>query len=185
MGMVTPPLDQFFAFSEADILIQRGDYDGAEAATQRGAEMLDQFKFEDLKFLVEMIQGYIQRERGDYAGSSVGFRAALERINHSVLGGSELYRELPRLNAELAESLVGVGDLERAEKALAEGFKLDPSEPLLWVSKARFQFASGLPQLAQASVNYALAIWKDADPEFYHLNEAQSLEQEIRLSLTD
>jgi tetratricopeptide (TPR) repeat protein len=185
MGMVTPPLDQFFAFSEADILIERRDYDGAEAATQRGAEMLDQFRLEDFKFLVEMIGGFIQRKRGDYPGSSAGFRAALERINHSVLGGSKLYRELPFLNAELAHSLVLDGDLEQAEKALARGFRLDPSEPVLWVSKARFQFASGLPQLAQASVHYALAIWKDADPEYRALNEAQSLEQEIRRSLSE
>ena len=184
-GMVAPPLDKFLAFSEADILIQREDYDGAEAAVQRGAEVIEQFKFEDLKFLIHMLDGFIKRERGDYPGSSAAFRAALDRINHSVLGGSDLYRELPFLNAELAHSLVLGGELDQAEKALAEGFRLDPSEPLLWVNKARFQFASGLPRLAQASVNYALAIWKDADPEYHQLNEALSLEQEIRRSLSD
>jgi len=55
---------------------------------------------------------------------------------------------------------------------------------VLWVSKAHFQFASGLPQLAQASVSYALAIWKDADPEYEELLEALSLEKEIALSLS-
>jgi tetratricopeptide (TPR) repeat protein len=123
------------------------------------------------------------RKTGDYPGSSAAFRATLERINHSVLGGSDMYRQLPALNAELAESLVLGGELDEAEKALAEGFRLDPSEPLLWLNKARFQFASGLPQLAQASVSYALAIWKDADPEYEELIEAQSLEQEIARSL--
>jgi len=185
LGMVAPPMDKFFAFSEADILACRGDYDGAEAAVQRGADIIEQFKLEDMKYLVEMIDGFIKRERGDYPGSSVAFRATLERINHSVIGGSDLYRKLPALNAELADSLVLGGDLDQAEKALAEGFRLDPSEPLLWVNKARFQFASGLPQLAQASVNYALAIWKDADPEYRALNEALSLEQEIRRSLSE
>lgn len=185
LGMVAPPMDQFFAFSEADILIERGDYDAAEAATQRSAGILERFKLEDLKFIVEMIEGFIQRKRGDYPGSSARFRAALERINHSVIGGSDLYRELPFLNAELAHSLVLAGDLDQAEKALAEGFRLDPSEPLLWVNKARFQFASGLPQLAQASVNYALAIWKDADPEYRELQEAQSLEREIARSMEE
>jgi tetratricopeptide (TPR) repeat protein len=183
--MVPPPLDQFFAFSEADILIERGEYDQAEAATQRAAEMLDKFKLEDLKFLVEMIDGFIQRERGDYAASSAGLRAARERINSSVLGGSELYRELPFLSAELAHSLVLGGNLDEAEKALAEGFRLDPSEPLLWLNKARFQLATGLPQLAQASVSYALAIWKDADPDYRAFNEALSLEQEIKQSLSE
>jgi len=184
-GMVAPPLDKFFAFSEADILLQREDYDGAEAAVQRGAEVLEQFKLEDMKFLIDMLDGYIKRERGDYPGSSAAFRATLDRIEHSVLGGSDLYRELPSLNAELAHSLVRAGELDQAENALTEGFRLDPSQPLLWVSKARFQFASGLPQLAQASVHYALAIWKDADPEYDQLNEALRLEQEIRRSLPE
>jgi tetratricopeptide (TPR) repeat protein len=184
-GMVAPPLDKFLAFSEADILLHREDYVGAEAAIQRGAEVIEEFKLEDMKFLIDLIDGYIKRKRGDYPGSSAAFQATLERINHSVLGGSDLYRELPVLNAELAASLILGGDLKQAEKALAEGFRLDPSLPLLWVSKARFQFASGLPQLAQASVNYALAIWKDADPEYHQLKEALSLEQEIRQSLSE
>jgi tetratricopeptide (TPR) repeat protein len=180
LGMVESPMDKFLAFSEADILFHLEDYDGAEAAVQRGAEVIEQFKLEDMKFLIDMIDGFIKRERGDYPGSTAGFRAALERINHSVLGGSDLYRQLPFLYAELAKSLVLGGNLDQAEKALTEGFRLDPSLPLLWVSKARFQFASGLPQLAQASVSYALAIWKDADPEYRELVEALSLEQEIR-----
>ncbi len=184
-GMVAPPLDKFLAFSEADILLHLEDYDGAEAAVQRGVEIIEQFKLEDLKFLSDMMTGFIKRNKGDYPGSSGAFRATLERINHSVLGGSELYRELPALNAELAHSLILAGDLDQAEKALAEGFRLDPSHPALWVNKARLQFASGLPQLAQASVNYALAIWKDADPEYRELIQAQSLEQDIRQSLSD
>jgi len=132
-----------------------------------------------------MIRGYILRKRGDYPGSSAAFEATIERIEHSVLGGSELYRELPTFNAELAHSLVLGGELDQAEDALTEGFRLDPSNPLLWVSKARFQHASGQPQLAQASVSYALAIWKDADPEYFELNKALDLEQEIRQSLSE
>ena len=184
-GMVAPPLDKFLAFSEADILFQREDYDGADAAVQRGAEVIEQFKLEDMKFLIDMLNGYFKRKRGDYPGSAAAFRATLDRINHSVLGGSDLYRELPSFNAELAHSLVLGGELDQAEKALAEGFRLDPSQPLLWVSKARFQFASGQPRLALASVNYALAIWKDADPEYHQLNVALDLEQEITQSLAE
>lgn len=185
LGMVAPPLDQFLAFTEANILVQQGDYDGAEAAVQRGNQVLEQFKLEDMKYLVDMIQGYILRVRGDYPGSSVKLRSALDRIRHSVIGGTELYRELPRLNAELAKSLVLGGELDEAEKALTEGFKLDPSEPLLWVNKARHQLASGLPQMALASVSYALAIWKDADPDYQELIEAQALQQDITASMSN
>ncbi len=183
-GKVGPPLDKFLAFSEADILIQREDYDAAEAAVLRGVEVIEEFRLEDMYFLVDMINGYIMRLRGDYAGSAAAFQATLERVNSSVIGGSELYRELPALNAELAHSLVLGGELDLAEDALTEGFRLDPSHPMLWLSKARFQHASGQPQLAQASVSYALAIWKDADPEYFELNKALDLQQEIRQSLS-
>jgi tetratricopeptide (TPR) repeat protein len=185
LGRVGPPLDKFLAFSEADILFQREDYDAAEAAALRGAEVIEEFKLEDMNFLVDMIRGYILRKRGDYPGSSAAFKATIKRIERSVLGGSDLYRELPAFNAELAHSLVLGGELDLAEDALTDGFRLDPSNPLLWVNKARFQYASGQPQLAQASVSYALAIWKDADPEYFELNKALALEQEIRRSLTE
>lgn len=179
---VAPPLDKFLAFSEADILFRRGDYEGAEAAIQRGAEIIEQFKLEDLKFLMDLIEGFIERKREHYPESATAFRATLERINRSVIAGSELHQELPRISAELAHSLVLAGDLDQAEKALNEGFRLDPSEPLLWLNKARYQLAAGQPQLAQASVSYALAIWKDADPEFRELKNALQLEQEISAS---
>jgi len=87
------------------------------------------------------------------------------------------------LLANLAESLVLTGDLEGAEEALERGFRIDPSEPTLWVSKARFQAASGLPQLARASVQYALAIWKDADPQYREYTRALELSIEIDQSL--
>lgn len=183
-SMVAPPLDKFLAFTEAQILFEQGDYDGAEAALERGSEIIEQFKLEDLKFLRDLINGFILRKRGDYPGSSAAFRGVLERINRSVLGGSELYRELPAFHAELAHSLILGGELDQAEKALDEGFRLDPSNPMLWLNKARLQYASELPQLALASVNYALAIWKDADPEYRDLRTAQSLEQEIKQALS-
>lgn len=183
-GKVAPPLDKFLAFSEADILFQREDYEGVEAAIQRGAEIIEQFKLEDLKFLVDLLHGFIERERGQFPESAGAFRATLERINRSVIAGSELHQEVPRISAELAHSLVLAGELDQAEKALNEGFRLDPSEPLLWLNKARYQLAMGQPELAQASVSYALAIWKDADPEFRELKNARELEQEILSSLS-
>jgi hypothetical protein len=41
-----------------------------------------------------------------------------------------------------------------------------------------------MPQLALASLGYALAFWKDADPEYYEFRKALALEQEIRQSLS-
>ncbi len=65
---------------------------------------------------------------------------------------------------------------------MERGFRLDPSQPQLWVSRARLQGISGAPQLALASVNYALAIWEAADPEYDGLIEAKSLAKEIEVA---
>ena len=183
LGMVPPPMDQFLAFSEAMIMLAGGDIAGAESAIERGAAIIEQFKLEDLKFQIDLLEAYIKRVRGDHAGSAQAYRAALEKIEGSVLGGNDLKLFVPTLYAELAKSLVWSGALDAADEVLDKGFRLDPSEPMLWVSKAHFQFASGLEQLAQASVNYALAIWKDADPEYTEYIDAKELQAEIQKTL--
>ena len=182
LEIVYPPLDQFMAFSEAVLLISKDDYDGAEDALNRGVAIIDQFKFEDMRFQADLLQGFIKRLRGDHTGSAESFLASRKKVERVVSGGYEFGLLLPILHAELARSLVLSGDLEMAEHALDEGFRLDPSEPLLWVARADFQLASGLPQLAQASVNYALAIWKDADPEYSEYARARELEAKIRMN---
>ena len=42
-----------------------------------------------------------------------------------------------------------------------------------------------MPQLALASLSYALAFWKDADPEYHEFREALALEQEINQSISE
>ena len=181
-------MDQFLAFGEATIMLERGDIAGAESAMERGTAIIEKSKFEFLKFQIDLLEAYIKRIRGDHAGSAQAFRAALEKIEGTVhggtvLGGNDLRLFVPTLYAELAKSLVWSGALNTAEEVLDKGFRLDPSEPMLWVSKAHFQFASGLPQLAQASAHYALAIWKDADPEYREYISARELQAEIRKTL--
>ena len=50
---------------------------------------------------------------------------------------------------------------------------------MLWLVKARLQRAKNMPQLALASVNYALAIWKDADDDYIMANRAKALVAEL------
>jgi tetratricopeptide (TPR) repeat protein len=182
-NLVQPPLDKFLAFSEVFLLLEKGDIVGAQRALGEAEELIEQFKLEDLKSQVDFLQGLILRKQEDHPASAASFRAARERIERSVIAGANTNAQLPAFIAELAKSLVLSGDLDAAEEALSEGFRLDPSQPQLWVTKARHQFASGLPRLAQASVNYALAIWKDADPEYKEYRQALELAAEIRQAL--
>ncbi len=183
MDMVQPPLDQFLAFSEAAILVGEKDLDAAEEAVGRGTEIIDQFKLEELRFQVDLLMGFILHYREDHAGAADAFQGALTRIEHSVLVGADVNLILPPLMATLAVCQVMNGDLEAAQRTLDRGLEQDPSEPTLWLAKARYQFESGMHQLALASVNYALAIWKNADPEYREFRRAQELVEGIQAAL--
>lgn len=104
---------------------------------------------------------------------------AIEKINQSVVdSGSQI--DLPQIYAQMARDQTLLGDLTKAEKSIEAGFRLDPSGPMLWVEKARLQQARNMPQMALASVNYALAIWKDADEDYVMRKRAQALVVELQ-----
>jgi len=182
LELVEPPLDEFFAFSEAALLLELGDVEGAWQALARAEEIIDQFKLEYLRPQINMLQGYIHRTENDHVAAAEFFRLAIANVEPSVIG-PDLRAILPDWFAELAKSLVMSENLDGANEALNKGLRLDPSHPVLWVIKARHQFASGLPQQALASVNKALTIWADADPEYREYVWARELEKEIQQSL--
>ena len=76
--------------------------------------------------------------------------------------------------------MVKTADLDAAQRSIDAGLRLDPTEPQLWVVKAELQKAQSMPQLAQASVSYALAIWKDADEDYVFAKQARSLAEELQ-----
>ena len=182
-GMLEPPLDKFLAFAETLLLVEMGELEQAEQALGRGIEIIDQLQFDSIRFQVSLCKSEIQGARGDHAAQTVSIKHGLEQIDRSSLA-AEIYSQwVPELYAALADAQILSGDLESAEESLARGFKLDPSEPNLWSAKARLQEASGMLQLASASVNYALAIWENADPEFVELQEAKALSTEINAAI--
>jgi tetratricopeptide (TPR) repeat protein len=183
LSMLQPPMDQFLAFSEAGIALEERDFEIVIDALARGEAIIDQFKLEDLRFQADILTGFMKRLQGDHAGSAEAFFQARERVSRAVLVGSDVDLLLPPLNANLAKSLTRAGKLDEAAEVLESGFAQDPSEPMLWVSKARFQLASGMPQLAMASIDYALAIWKNADPEYREYRDAVELKAEIETAL--
>jgi tetratricopeptide (TPR) repeat protein len=75
--------------------------------------------------------------------------------------------------------MIHAGELEQAEATLEKGFALDPTHPQLWLARSRLQEAMGATALAQASVNFALAIWKDADPDYRYYIQASELAAEL------
>ena len=178
LGMLQAPMDQFLAFSEAMIQAREKDFAAADASVERGIVVIEMFKLKVMEFQVAITRGGIAYERADYVAMAEFFLEALDTIENSVIA-SELQVAVPRIYAGLAIAQVRNNQLEAAERSLASGFRLDSSEPTLWLVKARLQQAQNMPQLALASVNYALAIWKDADDDYIAAGRAKALAAEL------
>lgn len=165
-------------FSEAMLFASQGDFIAANEALERAVEVIDRFKLQLMKFQVPVTRAWISKEQGEYKAMAEYFIESLDMMEHSVLAG-ELSIAIPQVYAEAATGQVRSGQLDAAEKSLTAGFRLDPSEPMLWLAKARLQQARDMPRLALASANYALAIWQDADVDFILYQQARTLAEEI------
>jgi tetratricopeptide (TPR) repeat protein len=175
-------MDQFLAFSQAMVEASEKDFVAAEASVARGIDVIEMFKLKIMQFQVSITRGSIAREREDYVAMAGHYLDSLDLIEHSVVA-NELQIAVPRIYAGLAVAQVYTNQLDEAGRSLAAGFRLDPSEPMLWLVKARLQKAQEMPQLALASVNYALAIWKDADADYILANRAKALAAELGSAL--
>lgn len=178
-GMLAPPVDKFMAFSAAKIQAKEKDFDGAYASLQQAREVMDQFQLKPLEVQVHLVEIIINTAKADYQAVVDHSMKAIELINQTVVGNNVQFG-LPQIYAQLARAQIKLGQLDAADKSIQAGLNLDPSEPMLWVEKARLQQARDMPQLALASVNYALAIWKDADEDYVMLKRAQRLAAELQ-----
>ncbi len=72
-----------------------------------------------------------------------------------------------------------IGELRERRVLPAVGVYVASSWVLIEILD-RLQQAQNMPQLALASVNYALAIWKDADDGYVMADRAKRLAAELR-----
>jgi tetratricopeptide (TPR) repeat protein len=178
-GLLTPPVDKFMAFSAAVIQAREHEFDAARASLQQARGVMEQFQLNYLQAQVHLVEAIINEEQGDFEAMAEHCRQAIER-SHQAVVATEAQLGLPQIYAQLARAQIRLGKLDAAGKSIEAGFHLDPSEPVLWVEKARLQQAGNMPQMALASVNYALAIWKDADENYIELHSARSLAAELQ-----
>lgn len=178
-GQLTPPADKFMAFSAAVVHARENDIVAAEAALEEARAVMEQFQLAYLGAQVQLVEAIISEVKGDYAAVAIHSLKTIEQLKETAIGNSVQFG-LPQIYAQIARAQTRLGELDKAEDSIEDGFLLDPSEPWLWVEKARLQQARNMPQLALASVNYALAIWKDADEEFIMLKRARELAAELQ-----
>jgi len=173
-----PPMDQFLSFSEANLLARKGDFDASSAALQKGRDAIELFKADYLAFQVPLTAGTIAAAQKDWTTAARHFEEAIRKAERSVLG-SGLQMRMSLMYGACAEMHVRAGELDLAQKVLDAAFHRDSSEPSLWFARSLLQQARGNAQMAKASVNYALAIWNEADPEYLAYQAAVVLRDDL------
>jgi tetratricopeptide (TPR) repeat protein len=181
-GNLTTPLDKFLGFSEADLNVQVRNLAAAKESLQRAREVVDQFQLKFLESVLQIGQARISMAEDDPKASANHLSQAVENIGRAVVS-SEQQVYLPMIYADLAKAQIKSGNLDDADKSVDAGFRLDRNEPELWVAKAHLQYAQDMPRMALASVNYALAIWHDADENYRKLKEARKLALDLQANI--
>jgi tetratricopeptide (TPR) repeat protein len=176
--MLQPPMDQFLSFSEATILARKGEFEASRAALEQGRAAIELFKADYLAFQIPLTAGVIAYEQEDWAAAARRFEEAILKAEQSIMA-SEFHMRLSLMYGACAQMHVRSGELELAQEVLDAAFRRDSSEPSLWFARALLQQARANPQMALASVNYALAIWSDADPEYLDYQAALALRDEL------
>jgi tetratricopeptide (TPR) repeat protein len=174
-----PPMDQFLSFSEANLLAKKGEFEAAQVALQKGKDAIEFLKADYLAFQVPLTAGTIAAEQEDWAAAARHFEDAIYKAERSILG-SELHMRMSLMYGACAEMHVRAGELDLAQEVLDTAFRRDSSEPSLWFARSLLQQARGNTQMAMASVNYALAIWNEADPEYCEYQAAVALRDDLK-----
>jgi tetratricopeptide (TPR) repeat protein len=178
-SMLSPPADKFMSFSAAVLEAKQHDFDAARSSLVEVREVIDQFKLKFLECQFNLVEAILNEELGEFKMAADHYMKAIEQIDQTVIANG-LQIGVAQVYAQLANAQIKSGGLGAAEQSIGTGFRLDPSEPMLWLEQARLQQARNMPQLALASVNYALAIWNDADEDYEAAAEARALAAELQ-----
>lgn len=176
--MLQPPMDQFLSFSEASILARKGEFKASLVALEAGRGAIEMFKADYLAFQIPLTAGVIASEQDDWEAAARNFEEAIGKVERSILA-SELYMKISMIYGACAEMHVRAGELDLAQEVLDTAFRKDASEPSLWFARSLLQQAQGNHRMAVASVDYALAIWSDADPAYLEYQAALALRDEL------
>ena len=174
-----PPLDKFLSFVEVVLYAQKGDIERAEASLEAGIEVIEHFKADYVAFAIPVSAAVIAEAKGDFSQAGRYYAETIQKLKQSVFAGA-LQQGQSLIYGACAQAHVKAGELELAQSVLDYAFKRDGAEPTLWVARAMLQEAKGTPHMALASINYALAIWAEADPEYVWYREALKLEQQLK-----
>lgn len=183
-AQLQPPLNEFMQIGHAFVNLIKGNFDAGQQAIVRSEAILEQFGLEHVRFQTDYARGLMAEMQHDYSNSAEFYQQAIDRIQSSIVI-NDLSIMVVELYSGLARVEILSGDMDGAQAALESGFQMDSARAELWAERARLQWQQQQPELARASMNYALAIWNKADPEYYAYGKALMLAAEMGMDTAD
>jgi tetratricopeptide (TPR) repeat protein len=161
---VRPPISDFLAIELASMRADLGDTVGARREAEVAERTIATFGLDTARAELEVARGLLAERGGDCAAAAGHYRTAtrLSAIN-----------QLPRLY--LARCLLRTGRAREAEGVLREVIRVTPSDARARLELARAWIDLGREKEATAQLDTALAIWKDADPDYLPARRARAL----------
>ena len=176
--ILQPPLDQFLPLFKVSWFVYQDRLEEADAAIEVTQGIIHQFKTQYLQFLVERAKAKVAEARGNYDEAASLYAKSAQLVRHNVFN-SDASGQLPAMYAMAARNNIMAGNYKKAQEFLNMGFHLAQADPWLWFERARLQYIQGKFDLASASIDYTLAIWKDADEKFVDFIKARELAGKI------
>lgn len=158
-----PPFDVLASLGELSLAVELKDADRAQAALDKAEAAVKQTQ-------MEILRGNLVEAQGDIAELHEQWQKAHEAFQSF----KKMTPDNNMINVKIGRCLRHLGQLDAAETAVRETLRLLPFYPPAYKELSYIQEARGDNKAAIASINKALEIWKDADPEFKPVNEIRT-----------
>lgn len=159
-----PPTSEVLSIQLASLRAELGDTAGARREAEVAEAAIATFGIDTARAELEVARGLLAERAGDCA-AAVGHYRTATRL-------SAVY-QLPRLY--LGRCLRRTGQAREAQEVLRSVIRVSPSNAHARVELARACVDLGRRGEATAQLDTALAIWKDADPDYAPAREARAL----------
>jgi len=161
-AQLEPPFNMMLPLGRMVIAVNLEDPDAAEAAIPGVEQFIQAFGVEVLRPAVIVAQARIAEQRGAYAEALQHYETQLA-FDPSDVG---VKRAMGRCHGQL-------GDFDKARELLQESRRVIPNDPWALYELGVVEAAAGDEAAAREHLEAALAVWRDADPDFEKAREAR------------
>ena len=152
----------------ADFLFNMGTENlaGYEATSEDCKQYILQSSGENFEIVYEAALAEL---RGNYLEAARGYEAYADSTGQNEKQFSTALSEMYRLSDQV----------DKALKLMDRNLENDPNQPVFLLERARVSLAMDDSAEAKELLKKALQIWKDADPEYKHYQEALKFRKEL------